>query len=442
MQNSEWKPEISDSNPESENLRHRLRTGMNSALEVAIVGAGPYGLSLAAHLQARGIHFGIFGPAMEVWRHHMPKGMLLKSDGFASNLSDPAGNFTLKQYCQTRGLAYDDTRTPVPLETFVEYGLAFQERLVPNLDSRRVEKIERTADGFQIQVEDGARFEARRVVLAVGISHFAFVPGLLSHLPEELLTHSSQHHDCSVFRGKRVTIIGAGASAVDMAALMHESGVDVTLLARASKIRFHDGPGSERRSLWQRMRNPPSGLGPGWKSRIYTDAPGLFRYLPEHVRLRIVKNHLGPAPGWPMKARVQGKVPMLLGYSIEQAIASNGGVRLSLRSEDGVFHDHETDHVIAATGYKPDIRRLDFLDAAIRNEIQAVANAPELSADFQSSVPRLYFVGIAAANNFGPMMRFAYGSDYTARRVARHLQKTIARETHKAAAKRVQVYQT
>ena len=118
---------------------------MNSAFEVAIVGAGPYGLSLAAHLQSRGIHFAIFGPPMEVWRQHMPQGMLLKSDGFASNLSDPNGSFTLKQFCGENGLPYDDTRLPVPLETFVNYGLAFQEKMVPHLDSRRVTKIERTA---------------------------------------------------------------------------------------------------------------------------------------------------------------------------------------------------------------------------------------------------------------------------------------------------------
>jgi thioredoxin reductase len=415
---------------------------MNSAFEVAIVGAGPYGLSLAAHLQAHGIHFGIFGPPMEVWRQHMPQGMLLKSDGFASNLSDPDGNFTLKQFSQTRGLPYHDTRLPVPLETFINYGLAFQERLVPHLDPRRVTQIERTEDGFRLRVDDGATFESRRVVIAVGISHFAYVPGLLSHLPKELLTHSSAHHDPSEFRGKKVTIIGAGASAVDMAALMHESGVDVTLVARAQKIRFHDGPASGRRSILQRLRNPSSGLGPGWKSRLYTDAPGMFRHLPVNVRLRIVKNHLGPAPGWPMKARVLGKFPMLLGYSIAQAAASEAGVRLSLRSEDGNFHEHETQHVIAATGYKPDLRRLEFLDGAIRNEIRSLTNSPTLSADFQSSVPGLYFVGIAAANDFGPMMRFAYGSDYTARRVARHLEKTIAREMKNPAEKPLQAYQT
>jgi thioredoxin reductase len=398
---------------------------MNSALEVAIVGAGPYGLSIAAHLRARGIECGVFGSAMDVWQRHMPKGMLLKSDGFASNLSDPDRNFTLKHFCQERGLPYDDTRMPVPLETFVEYALAFQQKFVPQLDSRLVARIERSADGYRIQLEDGAHVDARRVVLAVGISHFSYIPDSLSHLPAQLLTHSSAHRDCAVFRGKKVTIVGAGASAIDLATLMHENGAEVSLVARSQMIRFHDKPGPAPRSLWQRMRNPSSGLGPGWKSRIYTEAPGMFRHLPEELRLRIVENHLGPAPGWPMKERVQGKVPMLLGFTIAQAIASNGGVRLSLRSEDGQVREHGTQHIVAATGYKPDLRRLDFLDEGIRNEVRTVANAPKLSADFQSSVPGLYLVGIAAANNFGPMMRFAYGSDFTARRIAHHLEKQL-----------------
>ena len=398
---------------------------MNPTIQVAIVGAGPYGLSIAAHLQARGISCGIFGRSMEVWRLHMPKGMLLKSDGFASNLSDPTGSFTLKHFCQMRGIPYEDTRLPVPIEVFIEYALAFQERFAPQLDSRLVAGIARAGDHYRLRLEDGAEVTARTVVLAVGISHFSYVPESLVHLPAELLSHSSAHHDCAVLRGRDVTILGAGASAVDIAALMHESGVKVSLVARSSKIRFHDPPGASPRSLWQRVRNPTSGLGPGWKSRFYTDAPGMFRYFPEELRMRIVQNHLGPAPGWPMRKRVEGKVPMLLGYAIARAEAWNGGVRLFLAAEDGHIREHETEHVVAATGYKPDIRRLNFLDVAIRNELRTVGNAPELSADFQSSLPGLYFVGIAAANNFGPMMRFAYGADYTARRVAGHLQKQM-----------------
>ncbi len=398
---------------------------MSAEVEVVVVGAGPYGLSIAAHLQSRGITSRIFGPPMEVWREHMPKGMLLKSDGFASNLSDPASRFTLKHFCQTRGLPYDDTRLPVPIETFVEYALAFQQELVPHLDTRQVTRIERIAKGYSVQLADGETVTARRVVLAVGISHFAHMPPALEGLPPELVSHSSMHHDCSTFRGRKVTVLGSGASAIDLAALMHESGAEVTIVARASTVRFHNMPGAAPRTLWQRMRNPSSGLGPGWKSRFYTDAPWMFRFFPEERRLRIVRQHLGPAPGWPMKKRVEGKVPMLLGRNLTGVQPSNGGARLSLTSAEGGIEEHYAEHVVAATGYRPDMRRLNFLGETIRDQLETVANAPVLSANFQSSMPGLYFVGIAAANNFGPMMRFAYGSDYTARRIASHLEKQV-----------------
>ncbi len=398
---------------------------MSTALEVVIVGSGPYGLSIAAHLHARGVPSRVFGPPMEVWREHMPKGMLLKSDGFASNLSDPASSFTLKRFCETRGIPYANTASPVAVQTFIDYALAFQEKLVPQLDTRQVVRIDRTTEHYVIQLADGETVTARRVVLAVGISHFAYIPPSLTGLPAELLSHSSAHNDCSSFSGRKVTVIGGGASAIDLAALMHENGVDVSIVARRASIEFHNPPRPGKRTLLQRARNPSSGLGPGWKSRFYTDAPWMFRYFPENLRLNIVQKHLGPAPGWPMKERVQGKVPMLLGRDILQAQAANGGVRLSLSSKDGKIEEHETGHVIAATGYRPDVRRLTFLSETIQNQVHTVQNAPVLSADFQSSVPRLYFVGIAAANNFGPMMRFAYGSDYTARRLSSHLQKQV-----------------
>ena len=398
---------------------------MSSAVEVIIIGAGPYGLSLAAHLRSRGIAAAIFGPPMQVWRYHMPRGMLLKSDGFASNLSDPAAAFTLKHFCQSRGLPYDDTHVPVAIETFVEYALAFQQNLVPHLDPRTVARVDPAGNGFAVQLEDGETITARRVVVAVGISHFAYVPPSLAALPAEFLTHSSAHTDCSRLQGRRVAVIGGGASAIDLAALLHESGAKVTVIARAPEIRFHNPPRPGPRTLWQRLRNPSSGLGPGWKSRFYTDAPWVFRYFPENHRIGIVHRHLGPAPGWPMRKRVEGKVPMLLGHGVTHAQQVNGRVRLSLATHEGRAEDHETDHVIAATGYRPDLSRLRFLAEPVQSQIRTIANAPALSPDFQSSIPGLYFVGIAAANTFGPMMRFAYGANYTAHRLAAHLHKQI-----------------
>src|SRR5690348_15453301 len=116
--------------------------------DVAIIGAGPYGLSLAAHLGASKISFRIFGKPMSTWLHQMPEGMHLKSEGFASTLYDPEGQFTLRQYCQQAGLAYADVAFPVPLSTFTSYGLEFQRRMVPNLEQQNVVSLRRDRQAF------------------------------------------------------------------------------------------------------------------------------------------------------------------------------------------------------------------------------------------------------------------------------------------------------
>src|SRR5208283_316064 len=143
--------------------------------DVAIIGAGPYGLSIAAHLKARGVDFRIFGTPMNFWRTHMPKGMHLKSEGFASSLDDPDGGFTLEVYCKERGIPYAKVGLPVPLEVFTSYGLEFQRRFVPKLENKLVNLLERFPAGFQIRLEDGEIVAARRVVLAIGLTHFEHV---------------------------------------------------------------------------------------------------------------------------------------------------------------------------------------------------------------------------------------------------------------------------
>jgi hypothetical protein len=91
------------------------------------------------------------------------------------------------------------------------------------------------------------------------------------------------------------------------------------------------------------------------------------------------------------------------------------------------------DHVIAATGYKVDLERLTFLSSEIRSQLKSVANTPVLSSNYESSLPGLYFVGVAAANSFGPVMRFAFGADFAARTVTRALLKTLSRQPERIA---------
>ncbi|MFZ0795243.1 MAG: hypothetical protein WAM65_15850, partial [Candidatus Korobacteraceae bacterium] len=92
--------------------------------------------------------------------------------------------------------------------------------------------------------------------------------------------------------------------------------------------------------------------------------------------------------------------------------------------------EHLTGHVIAATGYRVDLRRLTFLSAEISSQLRAVEHTPVVSTDFQSSVPGLFFVGVAAANSFGPVLRFTFGADFTARRVANALQRSARSGVH------------
>src|SRR5215469_9847821 len=166
----------------------------------AIIGAGPYGLSIAAYLKALGVEFRIFGKPMDTWFSHMPKGMRLKSEGFASSLYDPGSNFTLAAYCKEKGVPYADIGLPVPLETFSSYGIAFQRRLVPHVEERMVVSLQRCATGYQIQLDNGEAAIFKRVVVAVGLTHFAYVPEVLRGLPDQYVSHSSDHPNVEKFK--------------------------------------------------------------------------------------------------------------------------------------------------------------------------------------------------------------------------------------------------
>lgn len=398
---------------------------MPQLVDVAIIGAGPYGLSLAAHLSAARIDFRIFGKPLDTWRNHMPKGMYLKSEGFASNLSAPNDASTLMAYCAARGLDYADRRSPVALETFNAYADWFRLRHVPMLEQVNVRALDKGGDRFTLTLEDGEKLAAKNVVLAVGITHFANMPVPLKGLSATAASHSFDHREVSHFRGRDVTVIGAGASAIDLAVELADYGANVNILTRSSHIAFHNAPDADDDSFLNRLKRPSTGIGPGWRSFFCANTPLLFHRMPESLRLRATRMHLGPAPGWFMKDRFEGKIPTLLGHKLVGARSYGDRVTLDVVNQNGSAKLLVCDHIIAATGYKPDLNRLPFLRPMLRVSIAQVESTPILSENFETSANGLYITGPAAANAFGPLMRFMYGAEFAAPRLAAHFKKRL-----------------
>lgn len=389
-----------------------------SRVRVAVLGAGPYGLAVAAHLRAHGTSYRIFGRAMDSWLNHMPEGMFLKSEGFASNISDPAGSFTLRRFCEARGRTYGDIAVPVSIDTFTAYGLWFQQELVPGLEAVDVTAVHRTNGGFSLELSSGETAEADRVVVASGLREFAFVPPRLDDLEPDLATHTFEHATFSAFAGKKVAVVGAGQSALESAVLLRESGARPRLLVRAASIRWNPRPAAAP-SLTQRLRAPTTGIGASWKLWAYMAAVGRFRHLPETTRVRLVRETLGPSGGWWLRDRFENFVELAVGHTLVSAVRDGQGARLTVENGQGRTTVC-VDHVFAGTGFRVDVDRVPFLPEDLRRQIRRVHGAPRLNAHFESSVRGLYFVGLPAAHTFGPVMRFVCGSGFAARRVAAH----------------------
>jgi cation diffusion facilitator CzcD-associated flavoprotein CzcO len=383
-----------------------------SHLETAIIGSGPYGLSLAAHLRHQGAAFGLFGQPMQSWSAYMPKGMLLKSEPFASNLWDPLRANTLEAFCYKNRLPYQPTGWPVPIDTFLAYAAWFQERTGVSPNGSTVTRIDIGEQGmFSLTTSDGRQWTARHVVLATGHMPFMYIPEPLRELPDTLLVHTAQLHDLTKFRDRDVTVVGAGQSALETAALLVEAGARVRIIARRQII--WNPPSKAKRSLRERIRAPESGLAPGWRSLFFSEMPRVFRHFPVSRRHNIVATKWGPAGTAWLVDRLVNKAELLTGRSILSAEACEGGVKLIVDGPQGT-ETINTDWVIAGTGFKPDIDKLAFLSEKLRSGIVRENRAPKLSASFETSIPNLFVVGILSAPTFGPVMRFMFGAKHPA----------------------------
>jgi thioredoxin reductase len=359
---------------------------------------------------------------MDTWDKHMPPNMLLKSEGFASDLYAPGAGYPLREFCRERDIPYQDVGTPVQRRTFVEYGREFQRRKVPQLEQTIIKRLSQIAGGFELETADGQTLQSKNVVLAVGITHFAYLPPILRGFSSKQVSHSFDHGDLSRFQGKRVLVIGAGASAIDVAIDLKNAGAEAELMARSNTILFHDPP-VEPRPWKERLLQPRSTVGLGWRSKLAVDLPFVFHSLPEDLRHRTVKRHLGPAPGWFARAEFEGHIPAHLGCKLQKVHESGSQIRVHFLDSSDASLEIEADHVIAATGYRPVLRALSFIDEDLAAKIKTADETPDLDRNFRTTVPGLYMIGLASANNFGPVCRFACGAEFTTKHLARHLAR-------------------
>ena len=382
--------------------------------DVLVVGAGPYGLSISAHLRSLGVEHMIVGRPMDTWRAHMPVGMCLKSEPYGSVFSSADRGADIATYCKSRGLDYSDRLGPLTLDTFLGYADWFTERLVPDVRDINVQRITAVDGGFQVEFADAAPVAARQVVLATGLLPYIHMPAELTGLPSDLVTHSSDHHPLERFSGRRVAVVGAGQSALETAALLHEAGADVQIIARTPQIAWAD-PLPAELGLLDYLKRPPTKLCEGWRCAFW-NTPAAFQLLPADMRARKARSVLGPMGSWWLRDRVDGKIETLTSHHVRHVVPEGSGVRLTL---DGPRQSSiDIDHVIAGTGFRVDLARLTILSEELQAAIATHTQYPIVNRAGESSVPGLYFAGAHTGTSLGPSVRFVAGTHNVAGVVA------------------------
>ncbi len=389
---------------------------MNSC-DVAILGAGPYGLAAGAHLRnIKGLDVRVFGEPMDFWKSHMPEGMFLRSPWAASHISDPQASLTMDAFRDASG---NHIPKPIPLDRFVEYGLWFQRQAVPEVDRRFIRRIDQVPGGLSVTLQDGEQLACRRVVVAAGIGTFARRLPHLEGIPSEFVTHASDGRDVHRFAGKRVAVVGAGQSALESAALIHEAGGAVEVIVRESNVHWL-GWRARMQKLGPiaKMLYSPHDIGPAGVSRIVA-VPELMKYFPRTVQDHFRTRALRPAGARWLRDRFQN-ITISTGRQI--ASAATSGDRLHLRLDDGTTR--EVDHVLLGTGYKVDVSRYPFLPLELSKQLDQASGFVKVNSGFESSVPGLHFLGAPTAWTFGPLMYFVCGTDFAARQLARYISST------------------
>jgi FAD-dependent urate hydroxylase len=384
---------------------------MSEGTSLLIIGAGPYGLAMAAYCRDTGIDYRLLGEPMSFWKSHMPAGMYLRSrhDWHL----DPFERRTIERYLRAKKIPRAGT-LPLSLRLYLDYAAWFQAEEKIVADPRLVRHLTRTAARrypFEVRLSDGDVLRAENVLIAIGFGMSAHVPPELAHLvPSGRLRHAQDCIDFERLAGKSCLIIGGRQSAFEWAALAGEAGA-----ARIHVSHRHASPDyaladwSWVNPLLDRMLDEP-----GWYRRLTQGAKQeIIQHMWRIGRLR-VEPWLGPR---------LASLPVTF-WPDTQLTDCRSGPDGRLEIELNAGTPLAVDEVLVATGYRTDVRRLPFLARSNILEHLAIDEGyPELSDHFESSVAGLYFTNRFASRQFGNFFDFTAGARVAARLIGRALSR-------------------
>jgi FAD-dependent urate hydroxylase len=357
-----------------------------------VIGAGPYGLATAAYARRVGIEPFVVGQPMAFWRDSMPSGMFLRSG--ADWHLDAAREHTLIAYLEERGIDPADV-DPIPVGLFIEYAAWFQEKAGVEVLPDMVRDLTRKDGRFEATLQSGRRVSAETVVAAPGITHFAVVPEWVEeNLSPEHWSHTSTMINFEKLRGSRVLIIGGRQSAFEWAALLADEGADAIHV-----VHRHD---------------PPDFAPADWSfvdglMELTATIPGWFRNLPAEEREAVVgrfwaEGRLKLEPWLTPRLEKPSVHRWPRAFVRRCKELSDGRIEVELSNETRLV----IDHVILATGYKPDMTKVPYL-AGVLGDMELADGFPVLDEHFQSSMPGLFVTGFLATRDFGPFFGFVRG---------------------------------
>jgi cation diffusion facilitator CzcD-associated flavoprotein CzcO len=355
-----------------------------------IIGAGPFGLALAAQAAHDQIEHLIVGRPMEFWRNHMPKGMLLRSA--CDWHLDPANVDTIEKYLETQGKTPGDSE-PLSLDFYLSYADWFQQRKKIKPLPVFVERLEHK-DSFVATTADGGVINARNVVLAPGFKHFANVPiELESKLPAGRFQHTCQFVNFSEAKNKRYLIIGGRQSAFEWAALLLEAGASaVCLCHRHASPAFAVADWSWVNPLVDNMVEHP-----GWFRQLsQIEKDDLSHRMWAEGRLKVEP--------W-LEARLKDDRVQVWSHTelVKCTQQESGELAATLSNGETV----SVDQLVLATGYKVDITQLPYLYSGnLLAQLETRNGFPVLDDHFETSVPGLFITSMPAAQDFGPFFGF------------------------------------